>query len=213
MLDQMKENNLKKNLAENLIRLRSERGLTQESLVSELNKMEVDISRTALASYENQRSFPRLDVMYSISNYFDTDISSMLEEYGSIGNVLGRNAVARLDLDDLLSDYSTVLVHFKMYRNMYFNLAEKIMHESDSEEERKKWLKNVTAIYAQEQMKEKELQNDIKDKLDPLEAQVFMKIQDGVSVQELAKELALNPSQVTEAFIHAKDKIFDLLLT
>lgn len=213
MLDQMKENNLKKNLAENLIRLRSERGLTQESLVSELNKMEVEISRTALASYENQRSFPRLDVMYSISTYFDTDITSMLEEYGSIGNVLGCNAVARLNLDDLLSDYSTVLIHFKMYRNMYFNLAEKIMQEAGSEEERKKWLKNVTAIYAQEQMKEKELQNDIKDKLDPLEAQVFMKIQDGVSVQELAKELALNPSQVTEAFIHAKDKIFDLLLT
>lgn len=213
MLDQMKENNLKKNLADNLVRLRSERGLTQESLVSELNKMGVDISRTALASYENQRSFPRLDVMYSISSFLDTDVTSMLEENGSIGNVLGRNAVARLNLDDLLSDYSTVLIHFKMYRNMYFSLAEKIMNEAGSEEERKKWLKNVTAIYAQEQMKEKELQNDIKDKLDPLEAQVFMKIQSGVSVQELAKELALNPSQVTEAFIHAKDKIFDLLLT
>lgn len=209
----MKENNLKKNLAENLIRLRSARGLTQESLVSELNKMEVDISRTALASYENQRSFPRLDVMYSISNYFDIDMSSMLEEYGSIGNVLGRNAVAKLNLGDLLSDYSTVLMYFKMYRNMYFNLAEKTMNEAGSEEERKKWLKNVTAIYAQEQLKEKELQQDIKEKLDPLEAQVFLKIQEGVSVQELAKELALSPSQVTEAFIHAKDKIFDLLLT
>ena len=98
----MSEEMLKKNLAENLIRLREGRAFTQEGLVLALKKEGIEVSRTALASYENERSFPKLDVLYALSRYFNTDIDTLLQEKEEARNVLDKNIVSKLNLDDLL---------------------------------------------------------------------------------------------------------------
>ena len=70
-----------------------------------LKEEDVDISRTALASYENQRSFPKLDVLYAISRFFNTDIEQLLSEKTASGNVLDKNFVDAFDLNEILQDF------------------------------------------------------------------------------------------------------------
>ena len=95
---------------------------------------------------------------------------------------------------------------------MYFSLSEKILHEANSKEEREKWLKTITSVYASEQMRLPVLQEEYQQKLEPLELVVFQSIQNGLSILEIAQQLNIEPSDVTTLFISAKDKIFELLL-
>ncbi len=208
----MLEEKLKKNLAENLIRLRVAKGYTQEELVTALKEEDVDISRTALASYENQRSFPKLDVLYTLSRFFETDIENLLQEKAQFGNVLGENVVKCIDLDALLKDFSEVLLYFKMYRGMYFNLAEKVMSTFGTPERHDEVMKMITGVYANEQLKMPKLKDLFTENLDNREVLVFQGINNGMSIQELAEQLNTSPEAITDIFICAKDKVFDLLL-
>lgn len=208
----MLEEKLKKNLAENLIHLRMAKGYTQEELVMALKEKDVDISRTALASYENQRSFPKLDVLFVLSRFFDTDIENLLQEKEQFGNVLNKNQVNCLDLDALLKDFSEVLLYFKMYRGMYFNLAEKVMSTFGTSERHDEVMKMITGVYANEQLKMPKLKDLFKENLDNREVLVFQGINNGISIQELAEQLNTSTEVITEIFICAKDKVFDLLL-
>lgn len=208
----MLEEKLKRNLADNLIRLRVTKGYTQEELVTALKEQDVDISRTALASYENQRSFPKLDVLYTLSRFFDTDIENLLQEKVQVGNVLRQNSVCKVNLDDLLQDFSEVLMQFKLFRGMYFNLAEKVMSTFATPENHAEVLKMIMGVYANEQLKQPKLNELFQENLDKREVLVFQGIHNGVSIEELAAELNVDPAEITDAFIRAKDKVFDLLL-
>lgn len=208
----MLEEKLKQNLAENLIHLRVAKGYTQEELVTALKEQDVDISRTALASYENQRSFPKLDVLYTLSRFFDTDIENLLQEKEQIGNVLRKNLVCTVNLNDLLHDFSEVLMYFKMYRGMYFSLAERVMHTFATPERHEEVLKMITGVYADEQLKLPKLQNLFQENLDGREILVFQGIHNGMSIEELATQLNIDSEEITHTFIRAKDKVFDLLL-
>lgn len=212
ILGLMLEEKLKRNLADNLIRLRVAKGYTQEELVTALKEQDVDISRTALASYENQRSFPKLDVLYTLSRFFDTDIENLLQEKAQVGNVLRQNSVCKVNLDDLLQDFSEVLLQFKLFRGMYFNLAEKVMSTFATPENHAEVLKMIMGVYANEQLKQPKLNELFQENLDKREVLVLQGIHNGVSIEELATELNADPAEITDAFIRAKDKVFDLLL-
>ena len=72
---------LKENFAKHLMTLRKARKLSQEELVIELkaaSNHEIDITRSALASYENRKSLPRLDVFNTIARFFDVSMDWML---------------------------------------------------------------------------------------------------------------------------------------
>lgn len=207
----MSEEMLKKNLAGNLIRLREGRAFTQEGLVQALKEEGIEVSRTALASYENERSFPKLDVLYALSRYFNTDIDTLLQEKEEARNVLDKNIVSKLNLDDLLQDFSEVLMYMKMYRNMYYALSESILKKFGTPEHHKDILEIIGGVYANEQLKMPKLQDLFVGKLDIREQLVFQGIHNQMPIQELAKQLCTTPEAITTLFISAKDKVFDLL--
>ncbi|HOY21492.1 MAG TPA: helix-turn-helix transcriptional regulator [Haliscomenobacter sp.] len=208
----VEEKKLKKNLADNLIRLRNERGLTQEALVSDLKKQDVDISRTALASYENRRSFPKLDVLLELSRYFNKSIDDLLIDIEERGNVFEHNVVSKLDLNDLLKDFSEILTYFKLYRSLYFNLVEIVLDAAESKEARENLLHTIMGVYAHEKLKLPVLHEVYSEKLDHLEISIFKGVHHKIPLNELAEQLNMSPEEVTAVFIHAKDKIIDLLL-
>lgn len=206
----MLEKNLKKNLAENLIRMRAERGLTQEELVLALKEEQLDISRTALASYENQRSFPKLDVLYVISRFFNTDIEQLLSEKTASGNVLDKNFVDAFDLNEILQDFSEVLSYFKKYRGMYFALVEKLLQTFSQSETRDELLKLFATIDANADLQLPKLRDQYRKVLDHREILVFQGVSNGVPIEELALELHTDPKTIAGIFMCAQEKVFNL---
>ena len=59
-----------KNFGKNLKKLRTERGISQEALAADLN-----LSRSAIAKYENELGLPSEYVINDICKYFDVDRS------------------------------------------------------------------------------------------------------------------------------------------
>ena len=205
----MLDEKLKKNLADNLIRLRTSQGYTQEELVMELKKKDVDISRTALASYENQRSFPRLDVLYIISRFFNTDIESLLEEKDNSGNLWGKKLVNKLDLTTLFQDCSDAMMYIKLYRGAYFSLAKQLIQTSEQKEE---VFEMINGVYDNERRDLNQFKNMLKEHLNGREILIFQGINNGMSVQELSEQFHTNIETITSMFIQVQRKIFDLLL-
>ena len=209
----MLEKKLKKNLAENLIRMRTERGLTQEELVLKLKEQAVEISRTALASYENQRSFPKLDVLYAISRFFNTDIEKLLAEKIESGNVLAHNQVEQGDLNEILQEFSEVLSYFKKYRGMYFTLVEKLLQTFKQSEIRDDLLKMFATIDANADLELPKLRDQYRKVLDGREILVFQGISNGVPIEELAAELHTDCKTITGIFMCAQEKVFNLWIS
>jgi transcriptional regulator with XRE-family HTH domain len=209
----MLEEKLKQNLADNLIRLRTARGITQEELALELQKRAVDIKRTALAAYENKRSFPRLDVLYTLSRFFDTDIEALLQEKDAFsGNFQDKKRVECIDLNELLQDYSEVLMYFRMYRRLYENLAEQIIERSETLEQKTEMLKLITQLHGHVQLETPGLADRYQEKLESNEILVFQGVYNGLSIEELGLQLQMSTENVAQIFIRAKEKVFDLLL-
>lgn len=208
----MLEEQLKQYLAENLIRLRTERGLTQEQLVEALKDQDVEISRTALASYENQRSFPKLDVLYTISRYFETDIETLLKEKPTSGNDLAQKVVGTHVLDEILQDFSEVLSYFKKYRGMYFSLVRQVLETFGKGEQRDDLLRMFTNISANADLELPKLRDMYREVLDRREILVFQGVSNGVPIEELATELNTSPKAITELFMCAQEKVFRLMI-
>ena len=73
-------------------------------------------------------------------------------------------------------------------------------------------MKMITGVYANEQLKMPKLKDLFTENLDNREVLVFQGINNGMSIQELAEQLNTSSEAITEIFISAKDKVFDLLL-
>lgn len=70
---------LRKNFAQNLWRLRTERALTQAGLVDALNKKyNIQLKRTSVANYEAREAMPKIDALYCIADFFDQTIDQMI---------------------------------------------------------------------------------------------------------------------------------------
>lgn len=72
---------LKRNFAKNLAKLRTENKLTQAGLVDELNaRYHLNLKRASVANYEAQEAMPKIDTLYCIADYFRKTIDQVISD-------------------------------------------------------------------------------------------------------------------------------------
>jgi transcriptional regulator with XRE-family HTH domain len=206
---------LKENFASQLTSLRKARYMSQEELVNALKEAsnhEIDITRSALASYENQKSLPRLDVFNAIARFFDTSMDTMLET--GTGAPKRPEQPSGADMDELFTTLNLKLSELQRQRDYYQRECEyykseyeKAIRRSDKpadptkEESRADFLRRMYNYpYWQEQFRAL---------LDDVEFVVFYGVQNNQTKAQLAERLALDPAEVENIFNRAKEKVLD----
>jgi transcriptional regulator with XRE-family HTH domain len=66
-------------LADKLYKLRKDQKLAQEELA-----LELEVSKTALINWENNKSKPSIDNLMKICDFYETDIYTLLEEVSNV---------------------------------------------------------------------------------------------------------------------------------
>lgn len=66
-------------LGDKLYRLRKSKSLSQEQLA-----LELELSKTAIINWENNKTKPSLDNLMKICDYYETDIYSLLEDVSNV---------------------------------------------------------------------------------------------------------------------------------
>jgi len=66
-------------LGDKLYKLRKDKKLSQEELA-----LELEVSKTALINWENNKSKPSIDNLMKICDFYETDIYSLLEEVSNV---------------------------------------------------------------------------------------------------------------------------------
>lgn len=66
-------------LGDKLYKLRKAKNLSHERLA-----LELDISKTALINWENNKSKPSIDNLMKICDFFETDVYSLLEDVSNV---------------------------------------------------------------------------------------------------------------------------------
>ena len=90
-------------LGEKLYRLRKNINISQEQLA-----FEVEVSKTAIIKWENNKAKPSVDNLLKLCNYFETDISSLLEGVSNV-NLTGAKFKG--------SSYAAFAQNVKLYNN------------------------------------------------------------------------------------------------
>jgi len=206
---------LKENFARQLTSLRKARNMSQEELVNALKEAsshEIDITRSALASYENQKSLPRLDVFSAIARFFDTTMDAMLETEAGVPKSPEQPSGAEMDelftnLNLKLSGLQRQCNYYQRECEYYKSEYEKAIRRSDKpadptkEESRADFLRRMYNYpYWQEQFRT--FLNDV-------EFEVFYGVQNNQTKAQLAERLALDPAEVENIFNRAKEKVLD----
>lgn len=203
---------LKENFARQLTGLRKARNLSQEELVialKEASKDEIDITRSALASYENKKSLPRLDVFSAIARFFDVSMDALLEkEEGGPRHVpFSPDAdmdewITRLNLK--LSEVQRQCDYYQRECEYYKSEYEKAVrsnYKPTGEESRNDFLRRMYNYpYWQEQFR---------TFLTGMEFEVFYGVQNNQTKAQLAERLALDPAEVEKIFVSAREKVLD----
>jgi len=206
---------LKENFARQLTSLRKARNMSQEELVNALKEAsshEIDITRSALASYENQKSLPRLDVFNAIARFFDTSMDAMLET--EAGAPKRPEQPSGADMDELfttlnlrLSELQRQSDYYQRECEYYKSEYEKAIRRSDKpadptkEESRADFLRRMYNYpYWQEQFR---------TFLTDVEFEVFYGVQNNQTKAQMAERLALDPAEVENIFNRAKEKVLD----
>lgn len=206
---------LKENFASQLTRLRKARNMSQEELVAALRKAsndEIDITRSALASYENEKSLPRLDVFFAIARFFETSMDAMLES--EVGAPKLAASPSRAEVDELFTHLNLKLAELQRQSDNYQRESEyykaeyeKAIRRCDktaattSEESRNDFLRRMYNYpYWQEQFR---------TFLDDNEFEIFYGVQNNQTKAQLAERLALDPAEVEKIFYKAREKVLD----
>lgn len=66
-------------LGDKLYKLRTDKKLSQEQLA-----LELEVSKTALINWENNKSKPGIDNLMKICDFYETDIYSLLDEVSNV---------------------------------------------------------------------------------------------------------------------------------
>lgn len=102
-----KENEVKKIFSVNLLRLRSERGLTQEELGSY-----VGVNKATISEWESAKKLPNAGNMEKLSNYFDIPKSALFAEgndrFLSYGEMLNIPIVGRISCGNGVIAYEDI---------------------------------------------------------------------------------------------------------
>ena len=105
------------NLAENIRKIRKERGLTQEELAECLF-----VSRTAVSKWESGRGYPSIDSLKEISSYFSVTIDELLSSEKLLSIAERENKTNLRNMCDLLFGlldvFAFVLIVLPLYPNM-----------------------------------------------------------------------------------------------
>lgn len=203
---------LKENFARHLTSLRKARNLSQEELVialKEASNDEIDITRSALASYENQKSLPRVDVFKAIARFFDVSMDTLLEkEEGGPRHVQFSTSaemdewITRLNLK--LTEVQRQCDYYQRECEYYKSEYEKAVrrnYKPTGEESRNDFLRRMYNYpYWQEQFRAF---------LTELEFEVFYGVQNNQTKAQLAESLALDPAEVEKIFKSAREKVLD----
>ncbi|MDX2068207.1 MAG: helix-turn-helix transcriptional regulator [Haliscomenobacter sp.] len=198
------EESLRKNLAKNLVRLREERELTQEGLVKVLlEKYGLNLSRTSLAAYEADRSYPKVDALYVLARYFETSIDELLQQGGAVKK---ETVYSGADVDQLMQEFGEVLEFMHFYRSLFYS-AVKTADKIADEKIRYAVKEHLMDVFLLEESKREAFQAKIGEVLDAEELRVFTMVQKGARLNELALLLQRSDQAVMELFIAAKNKV------
>lgn len=198
------EESLRKNLAKNLVRLREERELTQEGLVKVLQeKYGLNLSRTSLAAYEADRSYPKVDALYVLARYFETSIDELLQKDGTVKKA---TLYSGAEIDQLMQEFGEVLEFMHFYRSLFYT-AVKTADKITDEKIRYAVKEHLMDVFLLEESKREAFQAKIGAVLNPEELRVFTMVQKGARLNELALLLQQSDQVVMDLFIAAKNKV------
>lgn len=107
---------MKSEFSKNLIALRKKRGLTQQELALELNKLGVDITATGVSYWEKNRE-PKFEVLVILANIFNT----------SIDELLGAKNSEEIKKDYIEKEY--IKKNIEVNINMYIKIIEAIKND------------------------------------------------------------------------------------
>jgi transcriptional regulator with XRE-family HTH domain len=198
------EESLRKNLAKNLVRLREERELTQEGLVNALQKeYGLNLSRTSLAAYEADRSYPKVDALYVLARYFKTSVDELLQKDGAVKK---ETLYSGTDVDQLMQEFGEVLEFMHFYRSLFY-AAVKTTDKIADEKIRYAVKDHLMDVFLLEESKGEAFRAKIEAVLDPEELRVFTMVQRGAKLNELAPLLQKSEQAIMKLFITAKNKV------
>ena len=199
---------LKENFAKHLMTLRKARKLSQEELVIELkaaSNHEIDITRSALASYENRKSLPRLDVFNTIARFFDVSMDWMLEaETGApkrSSDIPGTepDPIHQLNLE--LTRLQLQCESYKRESEYYKNEFEKAIRQQEGQGEESR------ADYLRRMYNYPYWRKQFRTFLSEVEYEVFYGVQNNQSKEQLAERLELDPDEVVRIYNKAREDV------
>lgn len=203
---------LKENFAKHLTSLRKERNLSQEELVIALKAAsdnEIDITRSALASYENQKSLPRLDVFSAIARFFEVSMDYMLETETNapkpaaepLAEEVKMLRQANRQLNIRLTELSQEFENLKRDREFYKNEWEQAIRQTDNP------ANETQADFLRRMYNYPYWRNQFRKLLTEVEFDIFYSVQNDQTKAQLAERLELDPEEVVRIFNEARGKI------
>lgn len=199
---------LKENFAKHLTSLRKERNLSQEELVIALKAAsdnEIDITRSALASYENQKSLPRLDVFWAIARFFEVSMDFMLEAEDSAPKHIAEPSAIETGMIHRMSIRLTELEqeceNLKRQREFYKSEWDAAVRNA-SEQAPETEAEFLRRMYSYPYWR-----NQFREILTEVELDIFYSVQNNQTKTQLAERLGLDPEEVVRIFNEARGKV------
>ena len=113
---------IKNYLAGNIQYLRKEKRLSQQKLASELG-----LTRSKIASYENEKAEPSTTKLAEIARYFDVSLNQLIEENLKLipdTQVLASNTNIQDEISGFLEDRDEIIFRFEKKSNNFRKITE-----------------------------------------------------------------------------------------
>lgn len=82
-------------IGEKIYKLRSEKGISQETMALDLN-----VSRQAVSKWETNQSLPDLDKVKLLSDYFEVSIDYLVKDIEKVKQIIEEEQVSKVKIDD-----------------------------------------------------------------------------------------------------------------